>query len=248
MILFPAIDLKDGKCVRLRLGDMDQATVFSNDPAAQARIFENQGFKWLHLVDLNGAFAGRPVNSAAVEAILQNVRIPVQLGGGIRSMAQIESWLDKGVRRVILGTAALKDPALVFDACRLFGNRIAVSIHARRGRIAVEGWASSSDLTVLELARRFEDAGVAAIIHTDIDRDGVLKGLNIESTLDLAKSTSIPVIASGGLASINDIKRLLEVDCRCLEGAISGRALYDGRLDPKEALSLIEKSARDSIC
>lgn len=248
MILFPAIDLKDGKCVRLRLGDMDQATVFSNDPAAQARIFENQGFKWLHLVDLNGAFAGRPVNSAAVEAILQNVRIPVQLGGGIRSMAQIESWLDKGVRRVILGTAALKDPALVIDACRLFGNRIAVSIDARNGRVAVEGWASSSDLTVFDLARRFEDAGVAAIIYTDIDRDGVLKGLNIESTLDLAKSTSIPVIASGGLASINDIKRLLEVDCRCLEGAISGRALYDGRLDPQEALSLIEEAARDSVC
>jgi phosphoribosylformimino-5-aminoimidazole carboxamide ribotide isomerase len=238
MILFPAIDLKDGQCVRLKLGDMAQATVFNDDPASQARLFEQQGFTWLHLVDLNGAFAGRPVNAAAVEAILREVSLPVQLGGGIRSLADIETWLAKGIRRVILGTVALRDPGLVREACRLFPGRIAVGIDARRGRVAVEGWAETAELTAVDLARRFSDAGTAAIIFTDIDRDGVLKGLNIESTLELARSVPIPVIASGGLASMDDIHRLLQPDCRILEGAISGRALYDGRIDVAEALKL----------
>ena len=238
MILFPAIDLKDGQCVRLKLGDMAEATVFNDDPADQARNFEAQGFTWLHLVDLNGAFAGRPVNGAAVEAILKSVTIPVQLGGGIRNLAQIEDWLEKGIRRVILGTVALRDPGLVREACRLFPGRIAVGIDAKGGRVAVEGWAETSELTAIALARSFADAGVAAIIFTDIDRDGVLKGLNIESTLELARAVPIPVIASGGLASIADIQRLLEPDCRILEGAISGRAIYDGRIDVAEALKL----------
>ena len=236
MILFPAIDLKDGQCVRLKLGDMAQATVFNDDPAAQARSFEAQGFEWLHLVDLNGAFAGRPVNGAAVDAILASVKLPVQLGGGIRTMAQIEAWLAKGVRRVILGTVALRDPALVKEACRAFPGRIAVGIDAKGGHVAVEGWAETSDLTAIALAQRFADAGVSAIIFTDIDRDGVLKGLNIDSTLELARAVPIPVIASGGLASMADIDRLLQPDCRILEGAISGRALYDGRIDVAEAL------------
>lgn len=239
MILFPAIDLKDGQCVRLKLGDMAQATVFNDDPAAQARSFEQQGFTWLHLVDLNGAFEGKPVNAEAVEAILAAVKLPVQLGGGIRNLDQIEAWLGKGIRRVILGTVALRDPALVREACRLFPGRIAVGIDAKGGRVAVEGWAETSDLTAVDLAGRFADAGVSAIIFTDIDRDGVLKGLNVESTLELAKSISIPVIASGGLASMDDIHRLLQPDCRILEGAISGRALYDGRIDVAEALHLL---------
>lgn len=243
MILFPAIDLKDGQCVRLKLGDMSQATVFSDDPVAQARSFEKQGFPWLHLVDLNGAFAGRPVNGAAVEAILRSVSIPVQLGGGIRTMAQIEEWLSKGIRRVILGTVALRDPNLVRDACKAHPGRITVGIDAKGGRVAVEGWAETADLTAIDLARRFEHAGVAAIIYTDIDRDGVLKGLNIESTLALANSTSIPVIASGGLASIADVERMLQPDCKNLMGAITGRALYDGRLDPAQALDMIRKAA-----
>lgn len=242
MILFPAIDLKDGQCVRLKLGDMTQATVFNDDPAAQARSFEGQGFEWLHLVDLNGAFEGRPVNAAAVEAILSSVRLPVQLGGGIRSLAQIEAWLAKGIHRVILGTVALRDPALVREACRLFPGRVAVGIDAKGGRVAVEGWAETSDLTAIDLARQFADAGVSAIIFTDIDRDGVLKGLNIESTLDLARAVPIPVIASGGLASMDDIHRLLQPDCRILEGAISGRALYDGRIDVAAALRLIREA------
>ena len=236
MILFPAIDLKDGQCVRLKLGDMAQATVFNDDPAAQARSFEAQGFEWLHLVDPNGAFAGRPVNGAAVDAILASVKLPVQLGGGIRTMAQIEAWLAKGIRRVILGTVALRDPALVKEACRAFPGRIAVGIDAKGGHVAVEGWAETSDLTAIALAQRFADAGVSAIIFTDIDRDGVLKGLNIGSTLELARAVPIPVIASGGLASMADIDRLLQPDCRILEGAISGRALYDGRVDVAEAL------------
>jgi phosphoribosylformimino-5-aminoimidazole carboxamide ribotide isomerase len=236
MILFPAIDLKDGQCVRLKLGDMARATVFNDDPAAQAKIFEVQGFEWLHLVDLNGAFAGKPVNGAAVDAILSVVTLPVQLGGGIRTMDQIEAWLAKGIRRVILGTVALRAPALVKEACRAFPGRIAVGIDAKGGRVAVEGWAETSDLTAITLAQRFADAGVAAIIFTDIDRDGVLKGLNIDSTLELARAVPIPVIASGGLASMADIDHLLEPDCRILEGAISGRALYDGRIDVAEAL------------
>ena len=242
MILFPAIDLKDGQCVRLELGDMNRATVFNEDPAAQARAFEEAGFEWLHLVDLNGAFAGRPVNARAVQSILQAVCIPVQLGGGIRDMATIEHWLEAGVRRVILGTVAVREPELVREACKRFPGRVAVGIDAKGGKVAVEGWAETSEQTAIELAKRFEDAGVAAIIHTDIDRDGVLKGLNIDSTLELANAISIPVIASGGLASIEDIKRLLEPDCAVLEGAISGRALYDGRLDWAEALRLIHEA------
>jgi phosphoribosylformimino-5-aminoimidazole carboxamide ribotide isomerase len=242
MILFPAIDLKDGQCVRLKLGDMAQATVFNDDPAAQAKSFEAQGFEWLHLVDLNGAFAGKPVNGAAVDAILAAVKLPVQLGGGIRTMAQIEAWLAKGIRRVILGTVALRDPALVKEACRAFPERIAVGIDAKGGHVAVEGWAETSDLTAVALAQRFADAGVSAIIFTDIDRDGVLKGLNIESTLELARAVPIPVIASGGLASMADIDRLLQPDCRILEGAISGRALYDGRIDVADALRRIREA------
>lgn len=239
MILFPAIDLKDGACVRLKLGEMDQATVFNDDPAAQAATFERQGFEWLHIVDLNGAFAGRPVNASAVEAILAKVKMPVQLGGGIRDMATIEAWLSKGIRRVILGTVAVRDPALVKAACTRFPGRIAVGIDAKGGKVAVEGWAETSELTAIDLARRFEDAGVAAIIYTDIDRDGVLKGLNLPSTVELARSTSIPVIASGGLASIEDVKALLLPENAMLEGAITGRALYDGRIDPAAALALL---------
>ena len=243
MILFPAIDLKGGQCVRLKLGDMAQATVFNDDPAAQARDFEAQGFRWLHLVDLDGAFAGRPVNAGAVEAILSAINIPVQLGGGIRDLAQIETWLKRGIRRVILGTIALRDPDLVREACRRFPRRIAVGIDARGGKVTVEGWAETSELAAVDLAKRFEDCGVAAIIFTDVDRDGVLKGLNIEATLSLARAVTIPVIASGGLASLADVRRLLEPDCAILEGAISGRALYDGRLDARAALKLIAEAA-----
>lgn len=239
MILFPAIDLKDGHCVRLKMGDMAEATIFSDDPAAQAAEFETQGFEWLHIVDLNGAFAGKPVNGAAVEAILAAISIPVQLGGGIRDLATIEMWLAKGVSRIILGTAAVRDPDLVRSACRQFPGRIVVGIDAKDGKVAVEGWAETSVLTAIELAGRFEDAGVAAIIYTDIDRDGVLKGLNLSLTAELAMATSIPVIASGGLASIEDICHLLQPEYAKLAGAISGRALYDGRLDPAEALALI---------
>ncbi|MBA4781692.1 MAG: 1-(5-phosphoribosyl)-5-[(5-phosphoribosylamino)methylideneamino]imidazole-4-carboxamide isomerase [Rhizobiales bacterium] len=243
MILFPAIDLKDGACVRLRLGDMDQATVFSDNPAAQAKSFEDQGFEWLHVVDLNGAFAGKPVNGQAVEAILGATRNPVQLGGGIRDLAQIETWLDKGVRRVILGTVAVRDPALVREACRLFPGRVAVGIDARGGYVAVEGWGETSQLTVIALANQFEDAGVAAIIYTDIERDGILKGLNFPATIALADAVSVPVIASGGLASIADVRRLMQADCAKLEGAITGRALYDGRLDPAEAMAVLKAPA-----
>ena len=239
MILFPAIDLKDGNCVRLRQGDMDQATVFSTDPAAQGRAFEAQGFEWLHLVDLDGAFAGKPVNAIAVAQILKAVRIPAQLGGGIRNLTTIEAWLGEGIARVILGTAAVRDPALVRQACATFPGRIAVGIDARDGKVAIEGWAETSELSALELARRFEDLGVAAIIYTDIARDGVLRGLNLEATASLADAISIPVIASGGLASIEDVRKLLEPDYAMLAGAIAGRALYDGRLDPAEALALI---------
>lgn len=239
LILFPAIDLKDGQCVRLKLGDMAQATVFNDDPAAQARIFEQQGFKYLHIVDLNGAFAGKPVNGAAVEAILKSVEIPVQLGGGIRDLATIETWLAKGVRRVILGTIAVSDPALVRAACKKYPGRVAVGIDAKGGRVAVEGWAETSELTAIDLAKRFEDAGVAAIVYTDIDRDGILKGLNLEGTAALARETKIPVIASGGLASLDDIRQLLRPEYRRLEGAITGRALYDGRIDAKAALELL---------
>jgi phosphoribosylformimino-5-aminoimidazole carboxamide ribotide isomerase len=239
MILFPAIDLKDGQCVRLRQGDMEQATVFSVDPAAQAAQFEAQGFQWLHLVDLDGAFAGKPVNALAVAQIVRAVGIPTQLGGGIRNLATIEAWLGEGITRVILGTAAVRDPALVRNACRTFPGRIAVGIDSRDGKVAIEGWAETSKMTALDLARSFEDAGVAAIIYTDIARDGVLEGLNLEATRALAEAVSIPVIASGGLASIDDVAKLLEPRYAILAGAIAGRALYDGRLDPAQALALI---------
>ncbi len=239
MILFPAIDLKDGACVRLVQGDMAQATTFNRDPAAQARAFAEAGFQRLHVVDLNGAFAGRAVNGAAVDAIVAATSVPVQLGGGIRDMAAIEGWLARGIARVILGTVAVNDPELVKAAARAFPGRVAVGIDARGGRVAVSGWAETTEMDATALARRFEDAGVAAIIYTDIERDGLLKGLNIAATLKLARAVSIPVIASGGLASLADIERLLEPDCAILEGAIAGRALYDGRLDPKTALRLI---------
>ena len=240
MILFPAIDLKDGECVRLKLGDMDQATVFNDDPGAQAKAFQDQGFEWLHVVDLNGAFAGKPVNGDAVDAILKSTTNPVQLGGGIRDLKQIETWLDKGIKRVILGTVAVRNPELVKEACRLFPDQVAVGIDAKGGYVAVEGWDETSELTTIDLAKKFEDAGVSAIIFTDIDRDGILKGLNFPSTIALGNAVSIPVIASGGLASIDDVKRLMEPDCAKLEGAISGRALYDGRLDPAEAMAVIK--------
>lgn len=243
MILFPAIDLKDGQCVRLKLGDMDQATVFNDNPGNQAKAFEDQGFEWLHVVDLNGAFAGESRNGDAVDAILASTKNPVQLGGGIRNLTQIETWLEKGLARVILGTVAVRDPDLVREACKKFPGKVAVGIDARGGRVAVEGWAETSDLTILDMAKRFEDAGVAAIIYTDIDRDGVLKGINWESTLGLANHMSIPVIASGGLASMDDIRRMTEADAKILEGAISGRALYDGRIDPAEALALLKGTA-----
>lgn len=236
MILYPAIDLKGGQCVRLVRGDMAQATVFNEDPAAQAREFAASGAEWLHLVDLDGAFAGRPVNAAAVEAILGAVDIPAQLGGGIRDLATVEGWLERGVRRVILGTAAVKNPDLVVEACRKWPSRVAVGIDARGGRVAVEGWAQETDLHVGELARRFVDAGVAAIIYTDIDRDGVLQGVNAAATAALARAVPIPVIASGGVSTLDDI-RTLAAD-GAIAGAIIGRALYDGRIDLKEALAV----------
>ena len=239
MILFPAIDLKEGLAVRLEQGDMNRATVFHRDPAAQARAFEQQGFEYLHIVDLDGAFAGKPVNAAAVDRILETIGIPVQLGGGVRDTATVEAWLEKGVTRVIIGTAAVRDPPFVKQAARDYPERIAVGLDARDGKVAVEGWAATSELTVLEIARRFEDVGVAAIVYTDIARDGMLQGLNLDATIALADAISIPVIASGGLASITDIRALLEPRAKKLAGAIAGRALYDGRLDATDALTLI---------
>ncbi len=239
MILFPAIDLKDGECVRLMRGDMAQATVFNADPAAQARAFVEQGFEYLHVVDLDGAFAGAPVNAEAVRRILAGLTVKMQLGGGVRDMKTVRGWLDSGVTRVIIGTAAVSDPDFVREAARLYPGRIAVGIDARDGRVAVEGWAKTSNISALDLGRRYEDAGVDAIIYTDILRDGALAGLNVASTIALADALSIPVIASGGLASIEDIKRLTEPDCARLAGAIAGRALYDGRLNPREALALL---------
>jgi phosphoribosylformimino-5-aminoimidazole carboxamide ribotide isomerase len=240
MILFPAIDLKDGVCVRLEQGDMGRATVFNRDPAAQANVFEEEGFRHLHVVDLDGAFAGKPMNAAAVDRILETVGLCVQLGGGIRDMATVEGWLGKGVDRVIIGTAAVRDPAFVKAAARTFPKRVAVGLDARDGKVATQGWAETSELSALDLAKRFEDAGVAAIIYTDIARDGLLKGLNLDATIALAEAISIPVVASGGLASIEDVKGLLAPRARKLQGAIAGRALYDGRLDAGEALSLIK--------
>ena len=239
MILFPAIDLKDGECVRLKLGDMDQATVYNSDPASQAAEFETQGFEYLHVVDLDGAFAGESRNADAVSSIIKATKNPVQLGGGIRTLDHIENWLAKGLARVILGTVAVRQPNLVREACKKFPGSVAVGIDAKGGKVAVEGWAETSELTVIEMAARFEDAGAAAIIYTDIDRDGILTGINWDSTLELARSTSIPVIASGGLASMDDIARMTQEDAQILEGAISGRALYDGRIDPTEALSVL---------
>jgi len=242
VILFPAIDLKNGEAVRLEQGDMARATVFHRDPAEQARTFAAQGFEYLHIVDLDGAFAGKPMNAAAVERILAAVRIPVQLGGGIRDHATIEGWLGKGVTRVIIGTAAVRDPALVRAAAKTFPGRVAVGLDARDGKVAVQGWAESSELAVLDIAGRFEDAGVAAIVYTDIARDGMLKGLNIDATIALADAVSIPVIASGGLASLDDIRALLHPRAKKLAGAIAGRALYDGRLDAAAALKLLRSA------
>jgi phosphoribosylformimino-5-aminoimidazole carboxamide ribotide isomerase len=243
VILFPAIDLKEGLAVRLQQGDMARATIFHRDPAAQAQAFAQQGFEYLHVVDLDGAFAGKPVNGAAVDRILEVVGIPVQLGGGVRDMATVEGWLGKGVDRVIIGTAAVRDPALVKEAAKRFPGRVAVGLDAKDGKVAVAGWAETSELTALDLARRFEDAGVSAIIYTDVARDGMLQGLNLDATIALANAISTPVIASGGLASIDDIKALLEPRARKLEGAIAGRALYDGRLDAAQALALIKAAA-----
>ncbi|MGA2892781.1 MAG: 1-(5-phosphoribosyl)-5-[(5-phosphoribosylamino)methylideneamino]imidazole-4-carboxamide isomerase [Xanthobacteraceae bacterium] len=239
VILFPAIDLKNGEAVRLQQGDMARATVFNRDPAEQAKAFAQQGFEYLHLVDLDGAFAGKPVNAAAVERILAAVKIPVQLGGGIRDRATIDGWLGKGVARVIIGTAAVRDPALVKEAARAHSGRVAVGLDAREGKVAVEGWAATSELSALDIARRFEDAGVAAIIYTDVARDGMLKGLNLDATIALAGKISIPVIASGGLASMDDVRALLEPRAQKLQGAIAGRALYDGRLDAAAALAML---------
>jgi phosphoribosylformimino-5-aminoimidazole carboxamide ribotide isomerase len=245
VILYPAIDIKDGACVRLEQGDMARATVFHHDPAAQARAFAALGFEYLHVVDLDAAFAGEPVNVVAVERIIEVAKLPLQLGGGIRTMASIDAWLDRGVSRVVIGTAAVRDPALVTQAARLYPGRVAVALDAREGKVAVAGWAETSELSVFDVARRFEDAGIAALVYTDVARDGMLAGLNLDAAVALAAAVSIPVIVSGGLASIADVAALLEPRARNLAGAIAGRALYDGRLDPAEALRLM-RSARAS--
>jgi phosphoribosylformimino-5-aminoimidazole carboxamide ribotide isomerase len=238
VILYPAIDLKEGRCVRLVRGEMNAATVFNDDPAAQAQSFVDAGCRWLHLVDLDGAFAGKPMNAKSVEAILARVKVPAELGGGIRDLATIEAWLGKGIARVILGTAALTNPALVTEGCRRFPGKIAVGIDARGGKVAVEGWAKTSEMTALDLALRVEDAGAAAIIFTDIDRDGVLAGVNVAATVALAQKLKTPVIASGGVASIDDIAALKEHESEGIAGAILGRALYDGRIDLPAALKV----------
>ena len=242
MILFPAIDLKNGQCVRLEQGDMARATVFNLDPVGQAASFAAQGFEYLHVVDLDGAFAGKPMNAHAVEAMLGAVTMPVQLGGGIRDLKTVEAWLAKGVARVIVGTAAVRDPEFVKSAAKRFPGRVAVGLDARDGRVAVQGWAETSEVSALDIAQRFEDAGVAAIIFTDIARDGLLKGLNLDATVALAERVAIPVIASGGFASIEDVRALLAPRAKKLAGAIAGRALYDGRLDPTAALALIRNA------
>ena len=240
MIFFPAIDLKDGKCVRLLRGEMDQATVFNDDPGAQARAFVMQGCQWIHVVDLNGAFEGRPVNADAVDAILDDVSVPIELGGGIRNMETIRFWLDKGVKRVILGTVALHDPELVIAACKAYPGRIAVGVDAKDGMVAVEGWAEVSDMPAIDLAKKFEDVGVAAIIFTDISRDGLMQGPNIDSTLELARAISTPVIASGGVSSMDDLRALQKHGGDILEGVISGRAVYDGEIEVREAVDLLK--------
>jgi phosphoribosylformimino-5-aminoimidazole carboxamide ribotide isomerase len=240
LILFPAIDLKNGEAVRLQQGDMARATVFNTNPAKQAKEFENQGFDWLHLVDLDGAFAGKPVNALAVAQILKAVKIPVQLGGGIRNMKTVEAWLGEGISRVIIGTAAVREPAFVKEAARKFPGKIAIGIDARGGKVAISGWAEETQLEAAEVAKLFEGAGVAALIYTDVERDGMLQGLNLDSTIALSEAVSIPVIASGGFASIDDVKALLQPRAKKLEGAIAGRALYDGRIDPKQALALLK--------
>jgi phosphoribosylformimino-5-aminoimidazole carboxamide ribotide isomerase len=240
LTLYPAIDLKGGQVVRLKRGDMAQATVYSAEPGAQARKFAAIGFPWVHVVDLDGAFAGRPANSAAVETIIAAIpRVPVQLGGGIRTMETVEAWLERGVRRVILGSAAVKDPDFAFAACRAFPGRVAVGIDARGGLVATEGWAEVSTVPATDLGKRFEDAGAAAIIYTDIDRDGMLGGVNLEATLAMARAVRLPVIASGGVASLNDLASLAAVSSEGIEGVIIGRALYDGRIDPTAALALV---------
>ncbi|MBT5299333.1 MAG: 1-(5-phosphoribosyl)-5-[(5-phosphoribosylamino)methylideneamino]imidazole-4-carboxamide isomerase [Rhodospirillaceae bacterium] len=243
MIFFPAIDLKDGQCVRLLRGEMDQATVFNDDPAAQATHFQQQGGEWLHLVDLNGAFEGRPVNSAAVESILAAIDIPVELGGGIRDLETVEFWLDRGIRRVILGTVAVKNPDLVRAACRAHPGRVALGIDAKDGFVAVEGWAETSEITALDLARKFEDAGAAALIYTDISRDGAMQGPNIEATIAMADAVDIPVILSGGVSSMADLDAVMARASGRLEGVISGRAVYDGRIDVSKAVAVLREAA-----
>jgi len=243
MILYPAIDLKDGACVRLIKGDMDQATVFNDSPGNQAKRFVDAGAEWIHVVDLNGAFAGKPVNAGAVDAILKSAQVPIQLGGGIRDMATIEAWLTAGVARVILGTVAVKNPALVREASKTFPGKVAVGIDARGGKVATEGWAEASELDVEDLARRFVNAGVAAIIHTDIDRDGVLGGPNVAASAALARAVPIPVIVSGGVSSLDDLRAVKAAESSGLAGVISGRAIYDGRLDLKTALAVAQAAA-----
>lgn len=238
MILYPAIDLKDKKCVRLLRGEMDKATEFSNTPADQAALFENAGFKWLHAVDLNGAFEGKPVNEGAVKSILERVKMPVQLGGGIRNIKTIETWLGLGISRVILGTAALHDPQMVKEACRLFPGKIAVGIDAKEGKVAVSGWVEQSDISAIDLAKKFEEAGVVSIIYTDISRDGAMQGVNVEETAQIAEQISTPVIASGGVSSLEDICKCKAAEHKGIDGVIIGRALYNGAITPKEALTL----------
>jgi phosphoribosylformimino-5-aminoimidazole carboxamide ribotide isomerase len=243
MILYPAIDIKDGNVVRLLHGEMGQETVFGEDPAAQAHRFVEQGFHWLHLVDLNGAVEGKTVNAAAIEAILGAVKIPVQLGGGIRDLAMIESWLKKGVSRVVLGTIALRQPELVKDACKQFPGQIAVGIDARDGHVAVAGWLEATEMRALDLALQYEDAGAAAIIYTDINRDGALGGVNLETTVDLAYALTTPLIASGGVAALQDLIELKAYEAAGIQGVIVGRALYDGRIDVPAALAELAKPA-----
>ena len=238
MILYPAIDLKDGQCVRVLHGDLSTATVFNTDPAAQARTFVEAGFHWIHVVDLNGAVQGKAINAPGVEAILHAVSVPVQLGGGIRSLADIERWIEAGVSRIILGTVAVKDPKIVLDAARLWPEQIAVSVDVRKGKVAVEGWTADSDLDAITVARRFEDAGVAALIVTDIDRDGTVMGFNVEAFGAMADAVSIPVIAAGGLATVDDIVKLKARKGVPVAGAVLGRALYNGAIDPAEALGI----------